>query len=632
MKPASPPADTPERRDRIVWSLLIFTSALLVRALHLWQLHGSLVLDTIMGDARSYDAWARQIAAGGWLGNEVFYQAPLYPYFLAILYGAIGDESIVVRGLQAIVGAGSCALLALTGWRFFSKPAGIAAGGLLAVYAPAIFADTTIQKSVLDLFLLCLALWILGGIVDRPRAGRCVGLGLSIGALVLTRENALVFALVLLPWLFLRSASTGARRLVPPALFLTGMAVVLLPVAVRNWHVGGELHLTTSQFGPNFFIGNNPAADGTYAPLRPGRGAPKFERHDATELAEAALGRELTPAEVSSFFLRSALEYIRSDPGGWTRLMARKFALAFNAVEVVDTVDPYTHAEASLPLRLSSWVFHFGVLAPLALLGVWITWSERQRLLPLHLLFLAYTASLLAFYVFGRYRLPLVPFLVLFAAAGLVGFRRFASANRLPRVVACATSIAAAALFCNWPIVDKSYMRSVTHYNLGNELFATGRTDEAVRQFREAIRLHAGNVKAIHNLGVVRAGQGDLAGAKEQYERALRIAPTYADARINLARTLWETGDRSGAVEHYETGLRLDASRAAVYDELGQVYGEIGELDLAIRCFERALRIDPDLRDARRNLHRAKEERGDREGGAEPSGHVSAACTGPDPS
>ncbi len=36
-----------------------------------------------MGDSRAYDEWARRIAAGDWIGREVFYQAPLYPYFLA---------------------------------------------------------------------------------------------------------------------------------------------------------------------------------------------------------------------------------------------------------------------------------------------------------------------------------------------------------------------------------------------------------------------------------------------------------------------------------------------------------------------------------------------------------------------
>ena len=74
--------------------------------------------------------------------------------------------------------------------------------------------------------------------------------------------------------------------------------------------VGGGFYLTTSQFGPNFYIGNNPHADGTYLSLRFGRGAPEFERQDATELAERALGRTLSPAEVSSYWTDRALDFI----------------------------------------------------------------------------------------------------------------------------------------------------------------------------------------------------------------------------------------------------------------------------------------------------------------------------------
>jgi hypothetical protein len=77
-----------------------------------------------------------------------------------------------------------------------------------------------------------------------------------------------------------------ATRLQLAAAFVLGLAIVLLPVAIRNYAVGGGFYLTTSQFGPNFFIGNNPNADGTYASLRFGRGAPEYERQDATELAE----------------------------------------------------------------------------------------------------------------------------------------------------------------------------------------------------------------------------------------------------------------------------------------------------------------------------------------------------------
>ena len=54
---------------------------------------------------------------------------------------------------------------------------------------------------------------------------------------------------------------------------------------LRNRVVAGEFHLTTSQLGPNFYIGNHPGADGSYRPLSFGRGDALREREDATRLA-----------------------------------------------------------------------------------------------------------------------------------------------------------------------------------------------------------------------------------------------------------------------------------------------------------------------------------------------------------
>ena len=61
-----------------------------------------------MGDSRSYDLWAQEIARGHWLGDRVFYQAPLYPYFLATLYWLFGHHLFMIRVVQIILGATSC--------------------------------------------------------------------------------------------------------------------------------------------------------------------------------------------------------------------------------------------------------------------------------------------------------------------------------------------------------------------------------------------------------------------------------------------------------------------------------------------------------------------------------------------
>ncbi len=166
-----------------------------------------------------------------------------------------------VRVIQALLGAASCALLGLTAHRLFSRPAGLAAGLALAlaVYAPAIFFDGLLQKAVLDLFFVALALWLVSRLIDAPGLSRdWLVLGLAMGGLSLTRENALVFIVVLLGWTLVRrigGIAPAPHRVQSAGVFALGLALVLVPVAVRNYAVGGGFYLTTSQFGPNFFIG-----------------------------------------------------------------------------------------------------------------------------------------------------------------------------------------------------------------------------------------------------------------------------------------------------------------------------------------------------------------------------------------
>src|SRR5262245_7126035 len=267
-------------------ALAVFAVALALRGLHLWQLADSPFLEARLGDAGAYDAWARRLAAGDWLGSEVFYQAPLYPYFLGVLYASLGDTPLLVRGVQAVLSAAACALLASAGASLWSRGAGLAAGLLLAGYAPSIFLDALLQKSVLDVFFVCLALWLVARLVRTPAPGGAAALGVATGALVLSRENALVLAALFAVWLPSLPARGRRRRLALPLVFGLGLGGVLLPVALRNWWVGGELHLTTSQFGPNLYLGNHHGAPGGYEPLVPGRGSWEFERTDATQLAE----------------------------------------------------------------------------------------------------------------------------------------------------------------------------------------------------------------------------------------------------------------------------------------------------------------------------------------------------------
>lgn len=580
--------------------------ALVVRAVELWELADTPLLEFVLGDAKNYVAWGREIAAGDWLGDETFYQAPLYPYFLGVAFSLFGDDLFAVRILQLFVGAASCTLLGLAGHHFFNARTGLAVGLMLAFYAPALYADAMLQKSVLDIFFVCLSLWLVSRLATGPTYGAAMGLGMALGTMMLTRENALVFPVVLVPWLAFFVDAPRRRARACAALFLMGMSLILGPVAIRNWTVGGEFHLTTSQFGHNFYIGNNPASDGTYAPLIAGRGDPRIERLDAIALAENALARTLTPSEVSGFYTQRAFDYIQEQPVDWLMLMFRKVMLVFTSTELVDTEDQYTHAENSRMLSAAGVLFHFGILAPIAALGLFVTWPRRRILMPLYLMFAMYTGTLVVFYVFARYRLPLVPFLVLFAGAAVSSGAEFFS-NSPRRTAAMSVGLAATvAVVANWPLLDKSYMRSVTHYNLGNELAGVGRSDEAIDEFQRAIDLYSNNVMANHNLGAMLANRGDLVGARAQYERALAINPSHVASHFNLARVYLDEAKLAQAVAEFDRGLAIEPRHFDVQNEVGEAYARSGDWAAAIARYRAALRLNPGFEKAARNLAEAE--------------------------
>ena len=86
-----------------------------------------------------------------------------------------------------------------------------------------------------------------------------------------------------------------------------------------------------------------------------------------------ALAKALEDARQSSAVV------ITGQPGAWLRLLARKAALLVNADEAIDTESQESYAEFSWPLALLGPVTHFGVLVPLAVAGVWLTWRDRRE-------------------------------------------------------------------------------------------------------------------------------------------------------------------------------------------------------------------------------------------------------------
>ena len=363
------------------------------------------------------------------------------------------------------------------------------------------------------------------------------------------------------------------------------------------------------------YIGNNARADGTYMALRFGRGAPEYERQDATELAEDASGRDLTPAEVSSYWTWQALAFIGSEPAAWLKLLGRKIALLWNRAEMLDTESQESHAEWSTAVRFLGRVGHFGVLVPLAFLGVIVTWPWRDRLWVLYGIAMAYAASVVMFYVSARYRYPLVPFLLLLAAAGLVAAPRRLGANALSTALVAA--VLAVGVLVNLPMLSPDLMRAITEHNLGAALQSEERPDDAIVHYRRAIAIKPDYAPAYSNLGAALRATGQEPEAIASYERALALRPDYDEAHYNLANLLLDRGRPDEAIVHFRSALDgLDRS-ADVHNNLAIALAARGDTDEAIAEFREALRLEPESSKTHRNLGDALVSRGMRDEGIE---------------
>ena len=105
---------------------------------------------------------------------------------------------------------------------------------------------------------------------------------------------------------------------------------------------------------------------------------------------------------MSGYWTGRAFDFIASQPGAWLKLTVRKAALLVNADEAVDTEDQESHAEWSWPLRRLGPIGHFGVLVPLGVLGIILTFPaprapERSSLFLLYALTVTYAASVVVF-------------------------------------------------------------------------------------------------------------------------------------------------------------------------------------------------------------------------------------------
>jgi 4-amino-4-deoxy-L-arabinose transferase-like glycosyltransferase len=572
------------RGRRLLFALLAL--ALVLRLGHWWAVRKAPFFGQLVMDSQEYDRWARQIAAGDWLGSEVFFQAPLYPYLLALLYRLSGPHLDAVYLFQIALAVAGIYALYRAGREVAGEEVGLAAAGLAAIYGPFLFYDVQLLKESPAVAVTAFLLWALAAARARPSFGRWLGAGVLAGGLALLRENALLIVpfLALLAWRYPRR-----QFLRDGGALLLGTVLALAPVALRNAWIGGEPLPTTSQGGVNFYIGNNAQADGTYRPIVPGKQIPALERQEPTRVAEAALGRRLAAGEVSRYWLRQALAWARENPGAYLRLQLHKLHLFWSWYEQPDAVDYYYARSLSPLLRLP--LLEFGGAALLAAVGLLLARRRLKPFAPALVFTLAWCASTVVFFLFSRYRLPVVPALLLLGAvpvaAGVAAFREGRRQAGLGLALLLLAALALPRLAGFAPRLD------LVHYNLARLAEDRGQPEEAAAHYRSALASNPADFLSYLNLGNLAARSGNLPAALGLYDRAATLEPRSDDAQSNLGGAYLAMGRLPEANDHLDRALKLNPQNLKALHNRAVLAWKEGDLAAAREWNAREIGVDP---------------------------------------
>ncbi len=616
-----------DRRAR-VYGAALFVVALSVRVVYLLERHGTPGHELPLVDSQGYDNLARALAGGGGLSADLFWQAPFYPCFLAIVYALTGGSMVAARLVQAVLGSLTCVLTFALGRRVGGIPTGIVAGLVTATYGPLFYFDGELLATGWACFWAVALVGLLLRIDGNVGWARYVVTGACFCLAVITRPTFLPFALFASIWVIgsLRREGLGWRQVSVRLLLATaGFAAIGLPVAGLNRSATGRFSILPASGGINLYIGNNPDRARTIN-IRPG-----WEWDALTR--SPALDGVVRKQDTSRYFQGKVLDYARDDPAGLVGGLATKSLASVSSRELPRNLDVYVFREWSQLLAITVWRsggfgFPFGLLFPLAVAGFFV--SCRRLPGPVPGFAIVYGLAIVLVFAGARYRTPLVPVLAIPAAAGVLAVVE-AARKGLVRPLIVFAAIAAVCLSLSivpgpFPQERIDY-RAELDYHRGNRAAGIGDLGEAERWLGKALERQPSFGDAHAAIGHVYHRQRRIDPAIDHYRRAIEIAPKNSDARGNLGRAWllrrrpalaeeqfrqalelrpFNAGLHHGralaltqldrfdeSVSHYRESLDLGGAEPSIHNNFGAALLRLNRYPEAIEQFEAALSLEP---------------------------------------
>jgi tetratricopeptide (TPR) repeat protein len=532
-------------KSRLGVIILIFFLAVAVRAVYLEQVKNEVLFSYPISDSGDYHRAGIKIAAGTITETDRarFFRIPAYHSFLAFIYMTGGPSAYFSSAAQVLVGAFSCCLIYLLGRNVFSDRVGMLSGILAAFYWPfAAFAAKTLPVNFAILFSLLSLLFLYKLYMEDKKAWGFFG-GLFLALASLARPNFLILFPVVSIWLLFYSFKKAVfwKRFLCSLGFVVGFVAVIGPVFFADYSSRKEFVPVQKNYAATAYMGSDLAL----IELRPG----SAWRKKMVELLRQDL---TTRKERDIYWFNEIRKLAGEDPSGFFKSFLRKIYMLFNYYEFApyESINYFRNKSAFLSLPL----VNFGWIIPFAVLGMLFAGRNfKKEAMPLYIFIFFYFLSLLPFPPLARYRLPVVPLLMIFAAYCMLNFFDAFRLGRWKYLLGCMALFFPLAVFTNTNpglVYLESFNRP--YYHEGRAYLEAGELDKA---------------------------QADL-------EKAQQRRPFDADVYEAMGDLFFQRGELEKAETNYKKALQVEEDFPEAMEKLGVVYGKKGELDKAIATFK----------------------------------------------
>lgn len=373
--------------------------------------------------------------------------APVYPFLLALGFKllSMNPYRVIVFGqvMNAIFSALTCWPIYLLAKKLFSLPVALASCWAWAVLPTAILLplewiwDQSLAALLLTA-LLCATVYLAAEPADKTAGVRreaLFGAAYGIGwAFTLLTNPAIGLLLpVLLLWLAWKRHKTRAAWKGPVAIVLLACVLGVVPWTARNYAAFGRFVPVKSNFGLEFWLGNNPDVKIIWTWWR----SPASDAAESKELQR--LGEVAYMHEKQS----EALKFIWAHPGTFLDSSFDRFVDTWTALWD-QRADPWVNA-----LRAGgAYVFFSSVFSLLALLGLLLARrADALATFPLSAAMLFFPLTYYITHSAVRYRHPIDPVMTIlavyaaaYAYAKVTGKPQIETEGRSPALQASAES------------------------------------------------------------------------------------------------------------------------------------------------------------------------------------------------